>query len=372
MWLDLLRIALAPVARYFERFFVLSLGRGRSPPPPDYTPVANASREAAAIGAALGREQLAEARRQYVMNMEVARPIIDAQTRTMNQAFEQGDINFQNFQNEGRPLQRAMRDIADGRVPESVQRQMEAEAARSMADVAANVSNQRQQSQRSLARMGVNPNSGRFAAMQNEMDLGAASAKAGAANRGRNQALDRAYARKGDVLNTFSGLASSAPQFYSASTTAGNSAMTNQMAPGGALLAGMHQGAGTTMDGRRIGVQGLGNVLQAQTNWASNNQGDSMGSMLGGLGGAATGIARLWAGSDPRIKHQVMLVGVDRATGLGLYEFAYIADPQQKRYIGVMADEVQERFPDAVAPDPATGYLTVNYEALGLEMKEVA
>ena len=370
MLLDLLRIALSPLARYCERHLVFWLDfGGDAPPPPDYTPVANASREAAEIGAALGREQLAEARRQYELNMGVARPIIDAQTRTMNQAFEQGDINFQNFQREGRPLQRAMRDIAEGRVPESVQRQMDAEAARSMADVAANVSNQRQQSQRSLARMGVNPNSGRFAAMQNEMDLGAASAKAGAANRGRNQALDRAYARKGDVLNTFSGLASSAPQFYAASTTAGNSAVNNQMAPGGALLAGMHQGAGTTMDGRRIGVQGLGNVLQAQTNWASNNQGDSMGSILGGLGGLAVGLSRF---SDPRLKHQVMLVGVDPATGLGLYEFAYIADPQQKRYIGVMADEVQERFPDAVAPDPATGYLTVNYEALGLEMKEVA
>ena len=57
----------------------------------DYTPVANASAEAAEIAAQLGREQLAEARRQYDENMAIARPIVDAQARLMDKAYEQGN-----------------------------------------------------------------------------------------------------------------------------------------------------------------------------------------------------------------------------------------------------------------------------------------
>ena len=38
------------------------------PPPPDYTPLANASTQAAQVGTELGREQLAETRRQYDIN----------------------------------------------------------------------------------------------------------------------------------------------------------------------------------------------------------------------------------------------------------------------------------------------------------------
>ncbi len=86
------------------------------PPPPDYTSVANASKEAAKIAAQLGREQLAEARRQYDTNIAIARPIVDAQARLMGQAYEQGNETFNNFRTEGRPLQQSMRDIAMGRL----------------------------------------------------------------------------------------------------------------------------------------------------------------------------------------------------------------------------------------------------------------
>ena len=82
---------------------------GDAPPPPDYTPVANASKEAAEISAQLGRDQLAESRRQYDQNIQISRPIVDAQKRNMDLAYEQGNYNFENFKTEGRPLQQAMR-----------------------------------------------------------------------------------------------------------------------------------------------------------------------------------------------------------------------------------------------------------------------
>ncbi len=41
------------------------------------------------------------------------------------------------------------------------------------------------------------------------------------------------------------------------------------------------------------------------------------------------------------------------------------------RFRGVMADEVEPRFPNAVVYDDM-GFASVNYQMLGIEMKEVA
>lgn len=343
---------------------------GDAPPPPDYTPVAQASKEAAEISAQLGREQLAESRRQYEQNIQIAQPIVEAQKRNMDQAYEQGNYSFENFKTEGRPLQQAMRDIAMGKVTPELQTQMDKAATENVADVSAALDNQRQQTNRSMTRMGVNPNSGRFAAMQGVMDIGAATAKAGAANTGRTQAVDKSYARMGDTLNTYSGMASSAPSFYSAGTNSGNSAMSNQMTPGAALMGGMSAGANTTMSGRQIAMNGLTGVLNSQTSYANANQSEGMGSVLGGLGGLAMGAAKMGVTfSDRRLKENIVLVGQDEATGLNLYEFNYTGNPT--RFRGVMADEVEPRFPDAVVYDDM-GFASVNYPMLGIEMKEVA
>lgn len=340
---------------------------GDAPPPPDYTPVAQASKEAAEISAQLGREQMAESRRQYEQNIEIARPIVDAQKRNMDQAYEQGNYSFENFKTEGRPLQQAMRDIAMGKVSPELQTQMDKAATENVADVSTALDNQRQQTNRSMTRMSVNPNSGRFAAMQGVMDLGAATAKAGAANTGRTQAVDKTYARMGDTLNTYSGMASSAPTFYQAGTNSGNSAVTNQMAPGGAMMAGMNAGASTTMNGRQIAMTGLTGVLNAQGNYAKSVA--DMDSGLGGVGSVLGGAASLYtAFSDRRLKENIVLVGKDEATGLNLYEFNYTGNPT--RFRGVMADEVEPRFPDAVVYDDM-GFASVNYQMLGIEFEEV-
>jgi hypothetical protein len=365
---EILRFALQPLKRYYERHLVLWLDMGGdAPPPPDYTPMANASKEAAEIGAQLGREQLAEGRRQYDQNMAVAKPIIEAQSRNMDQAYEQGNYSFQNFKDEGRPLQQAMRGIAMGKLSPEVQAQADQQARASVADVSGALDAQRTQSTRNMQRMGFNPNSGRMAAMNGVMDIGAAAAKAGAANSGRNQAVDRSYARMGDVLNTYSGMASSAPTFYQTATQSGNSAMSNQMAPGAGLMGAMSGAAGTTMQGRQMAMSGLGSVLSAQTSYANAlaSQDDGLFGALGTLGGAAI---TKW--SDPRLKENIEAVGRDEETGLTIYEFNYLDQPE-KRYRGVMADEVQETYPEAVVTDDS-GYLMVNYALLGIEFEEVA
>lgn len=81
------------------------------------------------------------------------------------------------------------------------------------------------------------------------------------------------------------------------------------------------------------------------------------GGMRGGRGGGRR--------SDIRLKHDIVLLGrLDN--GLGFYRFSY--NGSGKPYVGVMAQEVQQVMPQAVARGP-NGYLTVNYDRLGLKFE---
>jgi len=68
--------------------------------------------------------------------------------------------------------------------------------------------------------------------------------------------------------------------------------------------------------------------------------------------------------SDVRLKTGIEKVGT-AANGLPLYDFRYFGS--ETVYRGVMAQDVLERFPEAVSTMP-NGYLGVRYDMLGLEM----
>jgi Protein of unknown function (DUF3300) len=82
----------------------------------------------------------------------------------------------------------------------------------------------------------------------------------------------------------------------------------------------------------------------------------------GGRGGGGRGGGRR---SDVMLKHDIVLLG-HLDNGLGFYRFSY--NGSNKAYVGVMAQEVQQVMPQAVARGP-DGYLTVNYDKLGLKFE---
>ncbi len=82
-------------------------GGGDTPQAPNYQPVADASKEAAEIGAKLGREQLAEAKRQYDNNIAVSKQVVDAQLDVMRQGIKQGD-DYYEYGKSFRPLEQQM------------------------------------------------------------------------------------------------------------------------------------------------------------------------------------------------------------------------------------------------------------------------
>ena len=203
------------------------------------------------------------------------------------------------------------------------------------------------------------------AATLDSMNKGEQALRSGRDMRIQNESLD--WAKKLDVTGLARGMPGASQGAYSVATNAGNSAVSNQMAPGQALQGAMGQSSNTQLQGRQIAQQGLGSVLSSQTSYANANQG---GSDLGGLGALLGGGAKLYSAmSDRRLKTNIEVVGRDANTGLKIYEFSYISKPG--RFRGVMADEVKEKFPQAVERDDS-GFDRVDYGMLGLKMEEVS
>ena len=71
--------------------------------------------------------------------------------------------------------------------------------------------------------------------------------------------------------------------------------------------------------------------------------------------------------SDVRLKENIIKVG-NSPSGINIYEWNYIG--KQQRYRGVMAQEILERHPEAVALQP-DGYMSVYYGKIDVNMEMV-
>ena len=334
-----------------------------NPPPPDYTPLAEASAEAARIQGKLGRDQLAFAKDQYERSAPILEGIaqnqIDAQSQQMAQAKDYYDYRVNTF----RPLEKSIVADAQNFNTEAYRDQIAGQAA---ADAGRAFGISQQQNQRAMASMGVNPNSGRFAAQQNATGLQQAAMRANAMTGARNQATQTGYARQLDAAGLGRGLAGASLGAYGGASSAGAMAGQNVQSASQNYMGNMAIGSGTIAAGQNMQIQGLSSVLNNQTN-AYVNSNDSF---LGDLGGALGGAASIYtAFSDRRLKENIELVGVDEVTDLNLYEFNYKGDTS-RRFRGVMADEVLITHPEAVY-DTDLGFMAVKYNLLGIEFEEV-
>ena len=337
-----------------------------SAPPPDYTPLANASKEAAEVMAGLGREQLDFAREQYNQSAPILQGIanqqIAAQAEQMSQARD-----YYNYQRDTyRPIEQSIAQDAMRFNTEAYRNDLASKAA---ADAGTAFNQNQQMSQRAMASMGVNPNSGRFAGINAASNLGLAANRAATMTNTRTQAEQLGYARQIDAAGLGRNLAGNSIAAYGGATGAGNAAGLNAQSAGQNYMGNMAIGAGTMQGGYNAQIQGLSNILNNQTS-AYINTNDSLMGDLGALAGGAASAYTAWQTSDRRLKQDILEVGVDQRTALPLYEFAYKADPS-KKYIGVMADEVELSYPEAVIVTES-GFKAVNYGMLGIEFKEVA
>lgn len=340
---------------------------GKSAPPPDYTPLANASRESARTMGALGREQLAFARQQYA---DLA-PVIQGIARTQQQAQEeqmgQARDYYDYMRSTYRPVEQKLVAEAQNFDTEEYRNQLASKAA---ADVGRAFTATQGAQQRAMAGMGVNPNSGRFVSTQSQANLGLAAQRAAAMTGTRQQAQQMGYARKLDVAGLGRGLPGASTAAYGGATNAGNAAGQNYMAAGNQFNQAFGQGAGLVGSGLNMQNQGYSNILNAQSQAysASLSAPDPYAQLAGmAVGGWASGGFKSL--SDIRVKENIERVGTHYLNHLPIYEFSYTHIPD-KRFRGVMAQDVEKVFPDAVET-MHDGIKVVNYTMLGMEMEEI-
>lgn len=211
-----------------------------------------------------------------------------------------------------------------------------------------------------LARMGVSPDSGRYASMASSNAAMEAAASAAAMNQARTAAKQLGWAKRMDSAALGRGLpgnqATSTGLALQGIGGAQNSALVpSNLAAQQSQLANQSASTVAGMYGQmgQLGVQNYNAQLGA---WSAANQAAAaesagFGSFMGSLGAAA-----VTKYSDRRLKTDIVKLGT-LPDGLGVYAFTYIESGS--RDVGVMADEVEKVFPDAVTE--VRGYKMVDY-----------
>lgn len=271
-------------------------------------------------------------------------------------------------------------------------------------DVNQAVSDARGQTIRAAQRAGIDPNSGAFAKMMMRGNADQGLALAGAKNNTRTRLAQTDLAQKFQLNGAMKGMSGmgdmsanlainaigAGKQGYGPGGGGGGGGGFGAMGFGGggggggsgpnagAGLSIANAGAGGILGGYQTGAGmagGMGSnatsMWNAQAGYKTaqdQHAGEGFGALLGA--GAKLGAAWLGMPSDRRLKTNVEFVGQDVGSGLNLYQFSYLSDPDRRRYQGVMADEVAKVMPSAVRRH-ADGYDRVNYQAIGLEMMEV-
>lgn len=315
---------------------------GKSAPAPDYSGMEK-----------VANRQLDFAETQYAdmkpIYQGLANQMMDAQSQQMQQAQD-----YYNYQRDTfRPVEQGLVRDAE-RFNTEDYRESKAREAAAAAGTA--FSQTQGASNRAMASMGINPNSGRFASMTNQSNLALAAGRANAMTGARNQAEQLGFARRMDVTGLGRNLAGAATAAYQGAGQAGTGAGNTLAAPGNQFQQGLAN-AGQT----------YGNMANIQANVYRADQ--ESGLDVGGVMQGTAALYKVGAFSDRRLKTNIKEVGRDERTMLPLYEFEYAGKPGTT-YLGVMSDDVRKKFPDMVIVMP-NGYDAVNYAGLGIEMIEV-
>lgn len=247
------------------------------------------------------------------------------------------------------------------------------------ADVNESFGQARDQTMRALQRRGVNLSSGKSLMMAQGMGNTQALARATAANKVREAARAEGFALTDRATNALAGYPSMGMSATGAGAGFGSMGLGLANQGLGGMNSGFSTGAGIAGS---IGQNATGMFgAQAQYKIGSDrNDIEATSAAMQGVGSLVGAGAQLYSSgalsklasmfpSDRRLKENVVFVGRHPSVGVNLYEFNYIGDPD-RRYRGVMADEVEDQFPGVVVRD-ANGYAAVNYKALGVPFERV-
>lgn len=234
---------------------------------PDYTPLADASKDSNAIMAELGQKQLDFAKEQYDDSLPMYRDLVAQQLQIADASKAQADDYYSYMKDNQRPVEAALNADAMASGTPAAQ---EAAAGKAMADARTGYTGALGTAVREGTRFGYSPE--KMAATAGGTGLGYASMVASGANNARDTEKNLGYAKKMDVAGLYRGLPGASTGAYSVALNAGNSASGNKVAPGMQYQSGMAQGAGTIGQGRGMLQSGLQGMLGGQMQSAGLSQ----------------------------------------------------------------------------------------------------
>jgi hypothetical protein len=154
-----------------------------------------------------------------------------------------------------------------------------------LADTQAQFDGAQQQQLRGLARMGVNPTSGKFQALSNQTAIAKAAAMASAANKTRQAADQIGLSTKMQMyggMRGLAGLGATNAQLGLGAMGTGNQSAAGMTGAAGSYLGANNAALGAMNSGMSAGIQGLGSYNQLQQNAVKiNNDADPFAAILG-------------------------------------------------------------------------------------------
>ena len=278
-----------------------SKGGGSAPDPnPGMIASADATREVAEIQAETSLQYLDFYKQQYEEIAPVLKQIYESQLTQAEANQRRADEYADYERNTFRPLEQSI--VADAKAYDTDAKR-EKLARQAAGDVSQAFGVARDQASRQFQSQGIRSDSGRFAALNNQLNVQEALARAGAQTSARNQADDLGYARKLDAAGLGRNLAPNASTAYGVALSAGNSAATNAQA-GSNMMGQGYQGALQGLSGASSSYGTAGNIYgQEFSGRLQGYQANQMASAakmqaIGSLAGSATGAAAYYYKAD--------------------------------------------------------------------------
>jgi hypothetical protein len=269
-------------------------GKSKAPPPPDYSGVANASRESAELSYKLGQEQLSWAREQYAKDSAITQRVTDSFLQYQEEASANARKDRARYEQVFQPLEDDLVEDAAGYTDERNRARAEAAAGRAAADVSQQYALARTSAQDRLESFGIDPSQVRAGALDVQARIAEATARAGASNVMREQKLMQEEAT-GNALRTealnigkgYPGQVAGAYQTALASGAGTTNATLAQTASGANTMGtGMQwQGLGNSALGTWGNTLNMGHQNAMAAYNANQKQSSGWGSALGMVAG---------------------------------------------------------------------------------------
>ncbi|TAK84200.1 MAG: tail fiber domain-containing protein [Betaproteobacteria bacterium] len=357
----LARVAFNPLAFAEMLRFNLDLFDSPSPPSPDPA-IGEAARTNAEIGLKaldFQRQVYEEGRPRQAKLDELGGRLVDSQIGLSDLATGQAKDYFGYAKSTFRPVETGL--AADAMSFDTEGRRAEI-AGRAAADVEQQAGLADAGLRRQAAAVGINPADAAFADTLASASLNKTAAKVGAMNNATIQARNEGRAFKFDVAGLGRNLPAAGATSAQTAIAGGNAALNAATAPAANARADAATSAG--LFGSAVGANNAaGNLMLGQFGaqmGAYNAQQQADSSLFGGLGSLAgtLGTAYLLRPSSKDVKQDKTPVKADLILE-GLEEIPVeawrykkgVADGGATKHIGPYAEDVQEQFGDAAAPD---------------------